>query len=377
MILIVLATGVGLWAVEVSVPIIPAKVQQRYPWNGLVDIQLTNVMVDAKVILSAKDMTTGQSLTVETLTLAGELFTNGVSVVTNESVHLVWDAMTDVGGNAVIANARFFAAQKFDALYMVVDLSDGTSVTTYPVSYLMSAPSSGWTDEYKTTKLVMRWIEPGTFREANIRDVTLTKGYWMGVFEMTQRQYALVMGPGSNPSQLKGDMYPMMFISYNTIRDSSSWPNDNTVGTSSVLGKLRAKTGRVFDLPTEAQWEYACRAGTTWDNSDVMGWYGWYADNSDYTVHDVGLKLANPWGLYDMHGNVWEWCLDWTGSLGSSAAMDPRGSASGSHRVLRGGGWCSSASSCRSTTRSGDYPSYGGNGFDFYGFRLVCSVGQD
>ncbi len=361
-------------AEELSVPIIPAKVQQRYPWNGLVDILLTNAQANAKVIFSAKDMTTGQSLTVKTLTLDGEAFTNGVSVVTNKSVCLVWDAMADVGENAVTANARFFATLKFESLYMVVDLSGGADATIYPVSYLMSVPIGGWTDEHKTTKIVLRWIEPGTFREADTRDVTLTKGYWMGVFEMTQKQYELIMG--SNPSSFKGDARPVETISYSTIRGSASWPSSNAVSASSVLGKLRAKTGLVFDLPTEAQWEYACRAGTTgrYAGTGKLDDMGWYSSNSGDSTHGVGLKQANAWGLYDMHGNVGEWCLDWYGTLSSTAATDPKGDTSGWSRVCRGGYWNHDGSYCRSAGRNNLGPS---SAYNNDGFRVACSAGQD
>jgi formylglycine-generating enzyme required for sulfatase activity len=124
-------------------------------------------------------------------------------------------------------------------------------------------------------------------------------------------------------------------------------------------------------LPTEAQWEYACRAGTTTAYSygaAANGNYMWYDSNSGSVTHDVGLKQPNPWGLYDMHGNVFEWCSDWYVDYGSAAATDPTGATSGSNRVLRGGDWYYDAEDCRSANRLSDPP---GSSSLSYGFRVV------
>lgn len=266
-------------------------------------------------------------------------------------------------------------------LYCVIDLSDGSNTTAYPTFYLSSVPSGGWTDEYRTTKLVLRRIEAGTFimgddQADESHCVTLTKPFYMGVFEITQRQWELVMGswPGSSPSSSygRGDAYPAYSVSYDDIRGSSSgarWPASAAVDASSFLGRLRAKTGLDFDLPTEAQWEYACRAGTTtkyyWGDA-MDGTYAWYSGNSDSTTHPVGTRTPNAWGLYDMSGNVREWCRDRYRTLAYGA--DPVGSASGSYRVSRGGSWNSGSDRCASSYRDYYDPS-GRNGN--YGFRLV------
>ena len=258
------------------------------------------------------------------------------------------------------------------ATYCVIDLSAGANATSYLVTYLAEPPSGGFNvDTYKTTKLVLKRLEAGTFKMQGSTNVTLTKPFFCGLFEVTQKQYSLVMG--SNPSYFLGDTRPVEKISYNVIRGSSSWPSSSTVGSSSFLGKLRARTGLDFDLPTEAQWEYACRAGTTTTYSygnSANGNYMWYANNSSSKTHPVGSKSANPWGLYDMHGNVWEWCLDWYGTL--AYRTDPKGSSSGSYRVSRGGSWDHVADICTSSYR--DYctpPSYEIN---TYGFRLVRTL---
>ena len=270
----------------------------------------------------------------------------------------------------------------FFPTYCVIDLSDGPNAVVYPVSYLSNLPSKGWTDEYKTDKLILRRIPAGTFvmgsdQTNESRRVKLAKPFYMGVFEVTQKQWELVMGswPGSTPSSSfgRGDAYPAYYVSYNDIRGSSSgarWPASSAVDAASFLGRLRAKTGLEFDLPTEAQWEYACRAGTTtkyyWGDA-MDDAYAWYWDNSDSTTHPVGTRLPNAWGLYDMSGNVWEWCRDWYGTLAYGA--DPVGSASGSYRVLRGGRWNLNSSYCTSSSRGGLAPSP--LWYDYNGFRLV------
>ena len=263
--------------------------------------------------------------------------------------------------------------------YLVIDLSGGTSATSYPVTTLMTPPAGGWSDEYKTTKLVLRRIEAGSFKMDGSYDVTISKPFYMGVFEVTQKQYQLVTG--SNPSSYEGDARPVEYVSWNMIRGDSNtynWPTDRTVSSTSFVGKLRAKTGLTFDLPTEAQWEYACRAGTTstynngGDAESDLKKLGRYDSNGDSSSQHtkVGSYLPNAWGLYDMHGNVWEWCLDWYGSLASST--DPVGPGSGSSRVLRGGGWSSDADYCASSSRNFGYLSYENNNL---GFRLACPVG--
>ena len=282
------------------------------------------------------------------------------------------------------------------ALYCVVDLSGGASAKSYPVSYLSAVPTGGWRDEHKTTKLVLRRIEAGSFimgknQTTKSHSVTLTKPFYIGVFEITQNQWKLVMG--SNPSYYKGDTRPVDRVSYNSIRGSSAgskWPSSSAVDATSFLGKLRAKTGlNGFDLPTEAQWEYACRAGTTsefnngGDTEEDLKTLGRYWGNrldgrGGYTgAHTaVGSYEPNAWGLYDMHGNVLEWCLDWRGSL--SYGIDPVGSTFVDVRVVRGGSWDYDYESdfCTSSYRDDDDPSSADYGDESdYGFRLVCTLG--
>jgi formylglycine-generating enzyme required for sulfatase activity len=133
----------------------------------------------------------------------------------------------------------------------------------------------------------------------------------------------------------------------------------------------RLPTGYTYTLPTEAQWEYACRAGTTGDFAGYQDVMAWYSSNSGGTTHSVGTKQPNAWGLYDMHGNVEEWCLDWYAKYSSDAVTDPVGPASGSSRVIRGGSWGLDAASCRSAIRYDYEP---GNRVSDVGFRLALSA---
>ena len=272
-----------------------------------------------------------------------------------------------------------------DKLYCVIDLSAGPNASSYPVSYRSSAPSSGWSDEYKTTKLVLRRIEPGTFimgedQKDESHRVTITKPFYIGVFEVTQKQYELVMG--NNPSEFKGVRRPVEKVSYSMIRgvaQGARWPSSSAVDADSFLGRFRAKTRiDTFDLPTEAQWEYACRSGTKSaynnggdaedDLKQLARYGGTYGNAKKHAT--VGSYRADASGLYDMHGNVWELCLDWSGSL--SFGTDPVGPASDSVRVPRGGGWGSYAQSCRSAVRGSAPPSRSSSRI---GFRLCSSAG--
>ena len=272
--------------------------------------------------------------------------------------------------------------------YMVIDLSGGKDAESFPVSYLADVPEGGWTEEYKTTKLVLRVIPAGTYimgspegeigrfaREVEHK-VTLTRPFYAGVFEVTQRQYELVMdcsetARDTRPSEYAGYTRPAEQVAYDDIRGDNtglSWPANNAVDEGSFMGILRAKTGFDFDLPTEAQWEYACRAETTtaWNNGTYitnenedpeLNKLGRYASNIsdgkggyDDKHTEVGSYLPNAWGLYDMHGNVYEWCLDIYGDY-TGAETDPAGASTGFRRVSRGGSYLSKASLCRSAFR--------------------------
>jgi len=352
--------------------------------------------------------------------------------------HIVWNAGADWPENVTTTAKARVTAWSVDAppLYCAVDVVGGTATNVYPVYYYASAeavPEGVTNGLYKTTRILMRKVPAtgaGGFKmgspsnetgrdggREDWHDVVLTKDYYAGVYEVTQSQWYQVMGntERSWPSKWNNNDYkltrPVEQVSYYDIRENINntddaavdWPANDAVTPGSFMGRLRSKTGLAgFDLPTEAQWEYACRAGTTGalndgtvnitnSNSDarldLLGryqydggkvWNGtkWDDPATDCTTANataaVGSYAPNAWGLYDMHGNVWEWCLDWyAGNLGMAPAEDPTGSVSGSLRVDRGGGWRNSASSCRSAFRDGDDPSCRSPNL---GFRLVRTL---
>lgn len=355
--------------------------QQRYPWNGKVDISYTvtgDIAAEAKkkaVFTSLKVMATDKTAnkTYTATKLSGDM------TLTAGTHSLVWDM--DAEGLAFKSADVVFkvTCETTPAIYCVIDLSAGSSATSYPVTYLASPPSGGFNvDAYKTTKLVLRRCWAGTYMMQNTSYVTLTKPFFCGLFEVTQKQYELVDGsnPCSSSSYGNGNTYPVHYVSYDMIRGSSygaEWPSLPVADPSSFMGKLQARTGLEFDLPTEAQWECACRVGTTttyyWGDS-MNDSYEWYSKNSGRKTHPVGTKTANAFGLYDMSGNVREWCLDWYSSS-LSYGTDPTGPSSGSGRVIRGGSWFDSAGRCTSSVRYGESPS---GAHYLYGFRLVITL---
>ncbi|MHB0959633.1 MAG: formylglycine-generating enzyme family protein [Pirellulaceae bacterium] len=243
------------------------------------------------------------------------------------------------------------AAEKLGRPVMETN-SMGMKLTLIPAGeFLMGSPST----------------EVGLARGAPQHRVRITKSFYLGICEVTQAQYEQLMGV--NPSSFQGPQRPI---------ETVSWENAvEFCGKLSALPEEKA-AGRTYRLPTEAEWEYACRAGSTTrysygDDELLLGNYAWFEGNSSSTTHPVGEKQPNAWGLHDMHGNVFEWCEDWweLDYYLNSPVDDPAGPATGSARVLRGGCWSMPASLCRSADRDRFRPSIR---FDGAGFR-VATVG--
>lgn len=222
-------------------------------------------------------------------------------------------------------------------------------------SFMMGSPD----EEHKTTKELFNNIfehkDAVKFDYSEkLHLVTFTKPFYIGKYEVTQSQYSALMD--KNPSEFIGANNPVEMVSYD---DAKAFCDKMNLKYLNILPK-----GYKFDLPTEAQWEYACRAGTNTalnngknltkeegacPNLDEVAWY---SKNSGKTTHEVGQKKPNAWGIYDMHGNVWEWCKDWYGEYPKEDVTDPTGAFSGGLlRVLRGGGWVNGAGDCRSAYR--------------------------
>lgn len=217
----------------------------------------------------------------------------------------------------------------------------------------------------------MVYVEGGTFTmgatseqgsdaysdERPTHSVTVSD-FYIGKYEVTQAQWRAVMG--SNPSYFTGDNLPVEQVSWDDIQE--------------FITKLNTMTGKTFRLPTEAEWEYAARGGDKskgykYSGSNTLDNVAWYTNNSSSKTHPVGQKQPNELGLYDMSGNVWEWCQDWYGSYSSSSQTNPTGPSSGSRRVLRGGSCYNFARDCRVSYRGSGDPD---DRYNLNGFRLVC-----
>ena len=393
--------------------------QQRYPWNGYVDIDYT-ITRDPDSVPSVDDnlevLMIDKSVT-PAVTNRAIRFLQAPLPMTAGKHRITWDANGDGVTNYTDRASFVMKIVHYAPAYMVIDVSEGPDAETYPVDFFNGEPLGGFnTDEYKGDKIVLRRIRPGSYVAGSPSDeagrmatsevqhrVAISKPFYIGLFEITQQQYLNVVG-GTNPSGYQGDDWqfrPVEKVSWDTIRGTGNWPNSTNVLVTSFMGILRAKckskgqdgnytesvTG--FDLPTEFQWEYACRAGTTgafnttnaYNNANSgeqeaqLKKLGRYSGNKTdgrgpgdaHTI--VGSYEPNQWGLYDMHGNVYEWCLDWFKADVQTLAqeVDPVGAASGLGRVRRGGGWKYAVGSCRSAVRDGVISS---NAYDGSGFRL-------
>ena len=311
-------------------------------------------------------------------TLSGDVtkLSDPLPVACGTGKELVWNAPADWQGNlgadmTVKLTAHYTnAIQRIPGVYMKIDVSGGAEAVSYPVSYSFVGPDM--TDSAKPWAKDIIWLRcigPGSFmmgsptgetgRQSNevLHGVTLTKPFYIGVFEVTEYQYRKVMDALPPAlSTAKGDTRPVTQCSYNILRGTTySWPTSGRVDADTFIGVLRAKTGLDdLDLPTEAQWEYACRAGTTTAlhngkaaatgnaeaNSHWLRYIAWFKGNRDANgPSEVGTKAPNNWRLYDMIGNAYELVLDWYADNISAYTLDPAGPATGSNRILRSGAY--------------------------------------
>ncbi|MBQ2852596.1 MAG: formylglycine-generating enzyme family protein [Bacteroidales bacterium] len=248
--------------------------------------------------------------------------------------------------------------------------------------YGNAAPGQNYTENAFGINMKMVYVQGGSYNmgctgeqggdcdadEKTVRYVTVSD-FYIGQFEITQAQWQAVMGTSVYQQQSKaggsstygtGNDYPMYYVSWEEAKE--------------FCRRLSQQTGKTYRLPTEAEWEYAARGGKKTQNTKYAGGYsldyvGWYTSNSGGKTHAVGTKNANELGIYDMSGNVWEWCEDWYGDYRSYDTDNPTGASSGSDRVLRGGSWYGSATGCRVAARNGGSP---GCRADDLGFRVVC-----
>ena len=264
------------------------------------------------------------------------------------------------------AAERLAGVETGEARSLALQLARKTVKTGEPV---MAEPGAVWVDE--RTGLEFVWIPPGEFQmgsksissdERPVHLVRVTKGFWLGRYTVTNRDYGKFLEKAKhakpeywNRREYNAEQQPVVGVSWEDARAYCQWAGCR--------------------LPTEAQWEYACRAGSTTafcfgDDDGQLTEYAWFSQNSGGATHPVGQKQPNAWGIYDMHGNVWEWCQDWYGDYPEGAVTDPKGPTTGSYRVFRGGGWFNPAEGCRSAFRNWFVPSYRLNGV---GFRVVLA----
>lgn len=249
-------------------------------------------------------------------------------------------------------------------------------------SYGNSSSRQNYTENAFGLNMKMVYVQGGSYNmgctgeqggdcydnEKTVRYVTVSD-FYIGQFEVTQAQWQAVMGTsvyqqqskaGGNSTYGTGNDYPMYYVSWEEAKE--------------FCRRLSQQTGKTYRLPTEAEWEYAARGGNKTQNSKYAGGFsldyvGWYTSNSGNRTHAVGTKSANELGIYDMSGNVWEWCEDWYGDYRSYDTDNPKGATSGSSRVLRGGSWSHNATNCRVSSRGYDSP---GDRDCSLGLRVVC-----
>ncbi len=430
---VMLATGVMLGLFASAVPSVSdVVVHQQWPWSpeirvtfnvsGLEATQAMDVALDGVFDGESVRIPPGVIKGITKCLTAGEhtLSFNPMDVPALADRKSITDFNVRVTSTLSTINLS-------EVLYMIVDLENPQNEVQYLTradilsgaygtyelepSWIQDTPALEdcliWTgvtnDVYKTTKLVLRKIRKGEFRMGSLdtdidyggynqhpHQVMLTQDYWIGVFELTAKQHKLLTGISN-----QGDMLPVRAISYNSIR-GDAWPGSTAVAEDSFIATVRTKTGLAFDLPTEAQWEYACRAGTTttlnngsnltatgdtaWcENLAELGRFGANAFKNDSSPKvpnkpaTVGSYKPNAWGLYDMHGNVGESCLDWLGWFAGDRhdVTDPSGAETGTLRVAKGGNYYWGPNNCTSGMRGNQTPTVNDS---FIGLRLVCPV---
>ena len=334
------------------------KIANRYPWNGKIDVEYALRDIESSFGPMDKLITKFVSGDIE-VTITNELSDAELAARTARRTYDCRELFGEGKRDAQVKSSSKLALS-LDYDYAVIDISGGANANSYPVTYYKSTPMEGmvWnTDEYKTDKIVLYYVKAGTYKgnQYKGKDQTTT-GFWIGVFPVTEAQYARVMGVGDSTTK------PKASVSYTTLRGTDN-PNA-TVAGDSFLKRLCDRTGLDgFDLPTESQWEIACRAGTVtsyyWGNQRADD-FVWHIGNSNDDPHEVGGKWPNEWWLYDMAGNVWEWCRDGYHSsltVGSSAdvCLDPDAGGILDIRVQRGGSFSNAWNNCGSSFRSSDF----------------------
>jgi len=257
--------------------------------------------------------------------------------------------------------SRLATATEPEERELVLDLGGNVTLKVIKIpagKFLMGSAISEW--EHQGIEGLLNAREG----EARV-EVTLTKPFFMGIHEVTVAQYQRFCEETKTEHKTAGipqtGEHPVVNVTWENCIAFCAW--------------LTKKSGRTASLPTEAQWEYACRAGTTTgfsfgDKVQELGDYAWFKENAEGSTHPVGLKKPNAWGLYDMHGNAWEWCSDLYAEGGLTTAVDPTGATKGGLRIRRGGGWADIPRACRSAFRGRAVP----DASMWRGFRVTVAA---
>ena len=407
---LILGTAAALSAVASAATVSVDTVKQRFPWNGIVDITYTLGLGENEVLGIDDEVEFSYERTDVSPVVRHRIanFLEAPIPKTAGTHHLTWDANYE-GFSEAAENCRITARIiHHPEMYMVIDVSEGPNATVYKTDFVSGQPAGGFNQNlYKGDRIVFRRIPPGSYMAGQASGVwksavtqhrvAITNAFYLAIFETTQKQYINVMGKNQAESYL-GDYRPIDHATINGMRGTANvtshlydWPWNNDVDPNTILGKLRAKCRMkdgngaytlevgAFDFPTEFFWEYACRAGTTTTFNDgtpisssakdaevnvALGKIARFNKNLadgrggyDYGTSIVGSYAPNAWGLYDMHGNLWEFCLDYkcANPVELKQYLNPVGPSIGdgnsTYRHVRGGSCRTANTICPSANR--------------------------
>ena len=412
--IVMLAAAFSAFVASAEITITGVTARQRWPWNNLVDIDF---VIGGAAEGEAYYIDVSGTYDNGNRSLFAKTFATEPIAATGKN-RVVWNLGADYPefkADDLVISVTATPFSDATPVYLVVDLSGGASAASWPVRYTTKAPvhTAGQNDPCKTTELWLKRVKAGTFTAGGgthdtwyrSHTCTLTQDFYLGVFELTQAQVSLIKSGNfqitnttyykRNYSLFTNETYaatrPVDSFRLDEVRGSnySSWPSTKTITDDCVCKRLRDRTGLAFDLPTEWQWEYACRAGTTGEqypnaeyrcnaNSQPPAEYEWYSEQQmwgeDYGTSYVDRYAPNPWGFYGMLGNVSEWCINTyqSGITAGSNWTDPTGSGNNAQRILRGGHWGQETPYCH-TGAAFDNANYGnGQSARFYHGARIC-----
>ena len=407
--IVMLAAAFSAFVASAEITITGVTARQRWPWNNLVDIDF---MIGGAAEGEAYYVDVSGTYDNGNRSLFAKTFATEPIAATGKN-RVVWNLGADYPefkADDLVISVTATPFSDATPVYLVVDLSGGDSAASWPVRYATKAPvhTAGQNDPCKTTELWLKRVKAGTFTAGGgthdtwykSHTCTLTQDFYLGVFELTQAQVSLIKSGNfkitgttyykRNYSLFTNETYaatrPVDSFRLDEVRgsDYSSWPSTKTITGDCVCKRLQDRTGLAFDLPTEWQWEYACRAGTT-DEQYPNAEYRCNANSQppaeyeqmwgeDYGTSYVDRYAPNPWGFYGMLGNVREWCINTyqSGITAGSNWTDPTGSGNNAQRILRGGHWGQETPYCHTGVAFNNATFGNGSNARFYHGARIC-----